>query len=300
MNFLKTGIIFLAICLSLSISLLASSKKLIEEKTFNVSPGELLYIESDGGDVEITSWDRNEVEIKIYGNSKAEKYFEFDFEQNSKGIFVDAESESNFWSNIFSSISLRFEVRVPKKFDTEIKTAGGDLSLSSTIGNINLRTSGGDVHINNCQGEIEAKTSGGDIKMQECQGNVSAGTSGGDIKCLELEGDISASTSGGDIHAEVSNGKIDLGTSGGDIVINYYGNNQGIRASTSGGDVKLTLDSDVKAELKLYTTGGDVNYNFKNLTADEITSSKLLGSINGGGKLIKCSTTGGDITFRSR
>ena len=43
-------------------------KKLIKERSFPISPGKNLMVRVSSGDVMVTSWDKAEVQIKIYGD----------------------------------------------------------------------------------------------------------------------------------------------------------------------------------------------------------------------------------------
>ncbi len=38
---------------------------LLQEKTFSINPGKALELNTSGGNVEITTWDKNEVYVKI-------------------------------------------------------------------------------------------------------------------------------------------------------------------------------------------------------------------------------------------
>jgi DUF4097 and DUF4098 domain-containing protein YvlB len=124
---------------------------------------------------------------------------------------------------------------LPSKYNTDIETSGGDITLYNLIGENNLNTSGGDVKVMSTTGELMVETSGGDITIDQHKGNSRLSTSGGDINTLKLVGNLKATTSGGDVRVEVSDGSILAKTSGGDIDISYYGNNKGIEARTSGG-----------------------------------------------------------------
>jgi DUF4097 and DUF4098 domain-containing protein YvlB len=52
-------------------------------------------------------------------------------------------------------------------------------------------------------------------------------------------------------------------TSGGDIEIDYYGNNKGIEASTSGGGIHVKVPASLKANVYFETSGGDIESNFQ-------------------------------------
>lgn len=294
--FTKLFILFILVASAITVG---KEKRLLLNKSFSVSANQDLLLNCDSGDIELSTWNKNEVLIKIYGNKKAERYFKFNVSQSDKGVELEADKKGSSWFNFFSSISILYKITVPVNFNVNGKTSGGDILISNLDGKTTLKTSGGDIKIENSKGTFSLHTAGGDILLSNCKGNTIAGTSGGDILCKNLIGDFSAKTSGGDIHTEIVNGKIETKTSGGDITIILSGNSTGIYAATSGGDISLKLDSSINADIKLHTVGGDIYNKIKNLSAEEITSSKLIGKLNGGGSLIECKTSGGDISLKS-
>lgn len=279
----------------------ASELKLVKEKTFTVKSGELLKTEAASGDVKVTGWDKSEVHVKIYANEKAEEEIEFIVEQNSEGVFVKAKKEGG-WGNWFSSknIRIRIEVMVPKNFDLNVSTAGGDVYHSSVSGKLKLSTAGGDIKVSSGSGELRASTAGGDIKVNTFMGNCKLSTAGGDIISEKIKGAVDASTAGGDIKLEVADGKVESSTAGGDIRIDYVGVYYGIKASTSGGDIAVRVPKDIKADIYASTFSGDIDCDFNVPAKKKYGNAKVEGEVNGGGETLKCTTTGGDIKIASR
>ncbi len=283
----------------LSAQLFANGLDLIHDKKFEVSDGELLELEISTGDIIIDSWNENTVSVKIFGNSKAEDKMEFTFEKTGKGVFVKGDKKGSSWFNWFNSIKVRAEIKVPKTFNIESKTSGGNVNLSNVQGRLVLKTSGGDIVILNSSGELTAKTSGGNIGAKNHFGNANLKTSGGDIETFNFEGNIYANTSGGNLNLNISNGKVDAGTSGGDVVLNYSGENMGVQLTTSGGNIMVKLPKDFSANVYCKTSGGDVDIEFPAQSSSKIKSGRFEGTFNGGGLELECKTSGGDITVKS-
>jgi DUF4097 and DUF4098 domain-containing protein YvlB len=233
-------------------------KKVIKEKTFQITEGKKISVTCDGGDVVFTPWDKSEVYVKITGNDNAEEKYDYIFESNSDEITVKAERKGG-WS-WFSNISLKIEVKVPARFN------------------------------------IYTNTSGGDIKVGGIQGGIYLETSGGDIWGDRFEGNFHASTSGGDINLFCSNAKIEASTSGGDITVEYTGVNQGIELETSGGDIDVKVPVDFDAKANLETSGGDVDCNLTLNDVKKLSETEIIANINKGGKPLIASTSGGDVS----
>jgi len=272
--------------------------QVLQEKSFKTEPGKRIKISGSTGDVLVTSWDKPEVYVKILGNKKAKEKIDFDFKQDGDLIEVIAKREGFFlWG---SGISLRFEVKVPRKYNTNISTSGGDIRFAGVEGKNILKTSGGDVSVKETFGEMNLSTSGGDISLERVAGNFNTSTSGGNIKGSNIKGSLKASTSGGDIKLEAENSYISAETSGGDITLNYTGENKGIELATSGGDIRITLPATFDASAYLSTSGGDVDIKMKTGNVKKLSSTKFEGDINNGGKELVAKTSGGTITVNSK
>ena len=263
MNSRKIELIFLLIISAVLLSattIFASGRKLIKEKSIQTQQGLTLTVEASGADIFVKTWEKAEAYVKIFGNSRAEDKMRFEIEKVESGVKVLAKKKSSSWFNFFNNgnYDVRIEVMLPKNYNTDIETSGGDIVISELKGNNNLHTSGGDVKLNSTEGELYVQTSGGDIKLDYQNGRSNLSTSGGDITVTKAYGDLKASTSGGDINIESSNGKIYAKTSGGDIELSYEGSNKGVEARTSGGRIHAKLPSTFKANVYLETSGGDI------------------------------------------
>lgn len=280
----------------------AQSRKTVLEEKFNASPGERLEVDASIGDVIINTWDKNEVYVKILASIRSADKFEFSAEKTSYGVKVVVRKRGSFLSRMFNwgGSDVRLEIGLPRNFDPDVSTSGGDIKVKSVNGDIRLRTSGGDVEVFTSAGNLKLSTSGGDIKVNGFRGASSVSTSGGDIDIDELYGDLNANTSGGDMKINSNDGKVRASTSGGDMNINYNGENKGINLTSTGGDIILTVPANTNAHLKLNTTGGDINCALNITRSVKISSSRFEAESNGGGEEIRCSTTGGDVIVKTR
>ena len=251
---------------------------IIKEETLSSSPGKNLKVKTLSGDVEVSTWSDYSVYVKITGNESAKDKLDITIENSDDGVDVFIKEKNN--SNL-SDLNLKIDIKLPQSYNADVSTAGGDLKLSGLSGNIDM------------------KTAGGDIKTSETSGSLDLKTTGGNIESLNFSGNISVSTAGGDIHLDGSNGKISGVTAGGDIKLYYKGENKGIKLTSSGGDIEITLPSDFAANCKLTTYKGEINSEIP-ITDSKKTDMKLKGTMNGGGVLLKCSTSGGDINILAK
>lgn len=266
----RTLITSLCISLIYLFTALASSQNvydddltLIKEKSFNISPGKDLHVELSSGDVKVTYWNNDEVNVKIFGNENAMEKMIFTMDGTDEYVKITGKKKSSI-SSWFSNVDVEVEIKVPAQFNLDISTAGGD------------------------------------IKCGGISGNASLSTSGGDIWADKFSGMLDASTSGGDIFLFCKDAKINSETSGGDIKLEYEGDNRGIDLSTSGGDIDIKLSDNFKASMELSTSGGDVSCSLNMSNVKKTSSSSLVAYLNGGGEILSAHTSGGDISVSEK
>lgn len=273
--------------------------KVIHDKTFSISPGNDFKLDASSGDIVISSWNKNEVHVKILGNDNAKEKVEFNFNESEDMIEVEAKYDWSLFMFV-KGVKLRFEIKVPNEFNIDAVTSGGDIKLQNVKGKVITKTSGGDISVTDLNGKIEVSTSGGDISCSNIMGDVNLSTSGGDIKANKFSGTLEVSTSGGDIQLIGSDSKISGTTSGGDISLDYSGQNQGIELNTSGGDISAKLPKDFNASANISTLGGDLKIDFTGNNAVKISSTTFEADINNGGNSLILKTSGGDIVVKKK
>jgi hypothetical protein len=212
---------------------------------------------------------------------------------------------------------VEYRITVPHKFDAEVETSGGAISVTDIKGEVNARTSGGSLKFDDIDGPINGRTSGGSITLNGGKGRAIVRTSGGSIHIREVAGDVDASTSGGGISIERASGRVKAHTSGGSIDVREAGG--AIDASTSGGGVTASLLGQPKEECRLYTSGGSISVSLSKDIHMDLDASASGGSVwtdfpvsgssdhnrrelhtplNGGGPLLYLHTSGGGISVR--
>ena len=120
------------------------------EKKFDVSKGGNLVMEDIRGDVHITTWNKNVVQINE--TRKMDVYTE----QEAKAVLKDLKSVYKKSGNTVkvgaegsyrSYMSSKFKIVVPTVFNVDVGTKGGDVSIADLQGEVELNTSGGDLDI---------------------------------------------------------------------------------------------------------------------------------------------------------
>lgn len=260
-------------------------------KEFKISSGGNLEMRGISGDISVTSWNQNKVQVvenirmEVYTEGEARKIIEHIVGQyNTSGnTLTIAGSNGRSW------IKQDFKIQVPKSFNMRIQTSGGDISVDQIDGEINLNTSGGDISVDKIKGDVNVTTSGGDLSLDNITGILKGHTSGGDIDIRQLTGTGDVKTSGGSITVRHATETLKLDTSGGDIEVEDVGAD--LRAHTSGGSIDVVNCS---GNADLNTSGGDINLRMIKGKIDAHTSG---GDIEGRvfEEPLKVHTSGGDI-----
>ena len=136
----------------------ADDLKVLHEKTFSINPGKQLKVKTPTGDVEVTYWDESKVYIKILGDEDAQERMHFAFNNNDNLIEIIADKDGSLFS-WFSGINLKYEIKVPAKFNVDVSTSGGNIKLGGVNGTAKLHTSGGDIWAERVEGNLDITTS---------------------------------------------------------------------------------------------------------------------------------------------
>jgi len=283
-------------------------------KSFTVSPGGELILESDIGSVEILTGAQNIVEIEAVleadtrDEAKAERIFqdfELDFSQEGGDVIITGDYAGSrkgwrFWEDGKRSLKVHFLITVPSRYDVTITTSGGSIAVDDLDGDVKARTSGGSLVFEEIKGEVQGETSGGSIRLSGCVGTADVHTSGGSITIGRVEGEVIARTSGGSIDVDEVLGAIDAETSGGSVSARISKQpTHDCRLVTSGGSVNVHLAEGIGLEVDAQTSGGRVYTQFPVSLRGDLSKSRLRAEVNDGGPGLFLRTSGGNINLNS-
>jgi DUF4097 and DUF4098 domain-containing protein YvlB len=245
------------------------------KKEIDTKPGKTLDLElSTGGSIDVTGWDKNVVSIVAHIRGDKEDYY-VDVDDRSSGIKVEISYEGRGRHN--GGVSA--EVMVPKKYNLELETMGGDIMLKDIEGNFSGETMGGEIELYYLKGEVKLTTMGGEIKVEDCDLDGQVKTMGGEVSLRDVIGDLDASTMGGEVsYRNVKRRdkredarEVTISTMGGEIQVDDAPG--GANVSTMGGEIRIRS---ARKYVKAKTMGGEIK----------------IDEIDGG---VKATTMGGDI-----
>lgn len=293
------------------------SKAAIErvvEKTFTVQPGGSLQVGTTGGSIRIQSADVSTVTVvareEIQADSETEadtllKRLTLTIDQAGNDVSANVEFEKRpfgFQWN-WPNVSVNFVVTVPMIYNADLKTSGGNITVSDLDGNVHARTSGGSLSLGKISGDIDCGTSGGNVTLEEGRSTVRLASSGGSISVVHAVGPADLRTSGGNLRIDLAENTLNARTSGGSIRATFKGALKGdCDLDTSGGQVRAVVDSNAAFKLDASTSGGSVDARGLTITLDagNYRRGSLAGEVNGGGPLLRLRSSGGNIIVETQ
>jgi hypothetical protein len=231
-------------------------------QTFSVEPGTVLEIYNRHGDIDVSSWDREDIEIDAVRHSTLLAPF-------LKEPTIDVSTGKQFVirtlysSNLAENFRIQYRIRVPK----------GVLVT-------NVETSNGKIDVENVSGDIDVKTSTGGIRINKVNGFVKAVTSNGKINITEVNGLYEARNDRGDISVEVP----------------AIRDNLTLRSDN--GSITAFFSPNVAAQLEASTSNGNITYTDLPLIVNQSSKTTMTGRLGEGSGKISIATSRGSINLK--
>lgn len=280
---------------------------LVEEKTLPARAGGTLTLLADRGHVEVLTNDGQQVQVKLERKIAAENaeaakaiaaMHRVAYSAADGGVSVTAEMDPEIkqdWrKNPFRSV--KYTITVPRRFDLNLATAGGHITIKDNVtGKVQVKSTGGHLTLANVDGPIKARTAGGHITAKDVNGEADLDTAGGNIHVGNVQGRVIAKTSGGNITVANTSANIVAKTSGGNVSAKISKQPQNdCDLSTSGGNVSVQIARGLALNIDAATNSGRLSAPFGR---NGRPKNKVKTELNGGGPLLKARTGGGNINF---
>jgi len=236
-------------------------------KTLPLKAGERFSLENVNGDVAVSTWKEDKVEIKavkIARDDEADlKDVEIRVEQSAGGVSV-----KTIWPKFrhHFNVNVEFEIKVPEGVALD-----------------------------------EFETTNGSVEVTGRYSRVDVGSTNGSITVVDASGELNADTTNGGIHVDRFEGRLEAETTNGNIRLEGLTFKDGVTAGTTNGSISLAIASpeSLNADLRASTTNGHITVDFP-VTLKNLTQSRhrVEARIGQGGPEISLSTTNGSITLK--
>ena len=246
-------------------------------KTYSVKPGITISVYNRNGDIDISKWDKDEIEVRalITSNRGKGELDKVEIEVSTDG---DMEIRTKYLKKR-ARVSVDYEIKVPANVIVgRLESSNGRLDLVGTKGPSVLKTSNGRIDVEDAEGDIDAETSNGRIEIENVSGYVNARTSNGRIKITGTAGISRIRTSNGRIKVEIPDIKGDE-----------------VEIKTSNGSVDVYISPDLNADIELDTSNGKISLHDIKLEVSELKKTYVKGKLGEGGVRISVDTSNGNI-----
>ena len=229
------------------------------DRTFDVRPGAVFALTNTNGRITVRSWDQPRIKVHAIKHVEsrdgdaargAMKALTLALSQPNGGLRIDTKYPRTT-DGIFEwiagtsvSLSVTYEVTVPRNMDLQIEDTNGAVEASDVRGSHRIETTNGHIALVRCAGDLNAETTNGGIVAE-----LTAVTAGRVVRLETTNGNISASlprTLAASLDASTTNGGIDS-----DLPVAARGNlsKHSLRGTINGGG----------QDLRIRTTNGSIH-----------------------------------------
>lgn len=234
-------------------------------KDFTVGAKPELRIDAKDGNVNISTWDKNQINVHVIteGYKIGPHDVRIEDRQSGDSVEVDLMIPNEYcFMCIHMHRSIRVEVRVPRPADLDLHTGDGNITGGRTQGMLRIRTGDGNVELSELDGNLRAETGDGNVRVQ------------GRFDGLDVH------TGDGNVVTEVASGS-------------KMSSSWSVR--TGDGNVELSLPDDFSADLNLRTGDGRITLDMPVQVSGSLSRSYVHGKLNNGGSTLDVHTGDGSI-----
>jgi DUF4097 and DUF4098 domain-containing protein YvlB len=282
------------------------------EKTEALAKDGKVYLNNISGDIEIRTWDRDEVKIDALKVSEASSLSQA--KENCGLVTIEVTKEAGllrietkyphkktFWGGDSVNVSVNYKLWIPAKASAEVKSVSGDVDLEAIGGAVKTGLVSGSVTLKKAAAGADLNTVSGELTLEDITGNVYLKTVSGDIDITRVKGSIEAETvSGGVEMREVTEaGSISAKSLSGDVIYQGKIDPRGrYTLKSHSGDLTMTIPADSAFEFDAETFSGSIESDFPVEISGKMSSRELHGVVNKGGAALRLSTFSGNIDLK--
>ena len=297
------AILFIVICLP-SLGLAWTEEKIIE--TYPLENEGKVYLENVSGDITVSNWDKNEIEIKATKRGQRERDLDdvtIHIRQIKGNIRIITRHDREFSLFRSGSVSVHYEIIVPAKASVRVKSISGNVEVRKIGGFLNVESVGGEIRVRVAENDVRCKSISGDIDLDYIHGDAELESVSGEISIQEIEGSVEAGTVSGDIELEAFSHaeELELSSTNGDIELRGELSPGGIyRLDSFRGDTKVEIPSGSDFEFSAKTFSGSIECDFELKMSGRFNTKEVRGAVGVGGGSLNVSSFSGDIRILKR
>lgn len=225
------------------------------DKQMSIGTDTLLQIKVQRGEVQIQSWDKNEVSVTGTLDELSEGFV---FEQKGNNLNIEDKMPRHY--NGSDNNGSKLTIKVPKTVKLSADTVSANLQMSQTQGELELNTVSGNITADNLGGSPTLHTVSGNIITKGLTGKVMLDTVSGEIKDAESKGEIKYRLVSGDLNSQTLADKVKVEQVSGEVKGDFKTAKE-INVRTVSGDTQVSL-AKTFAKANLESVSGDMMVSF--------------------------------------
>jgi DUF4097 and DUF4098 domain-containing protein YvlB len=184
--------------------MLGRSYPFSQELTRDFPPGSSLKVVSDGGDISISSWDKNQIEVSVRKSIRTRNQAEANqmdaatqaqIVVNGNEVLLNANTMGAGGSGVKSNLA----IYLPRNAGVTVAARHGDVTVDGRTGDIEVSASHGDVRLSAITGNISVAVRHGSMHAKKIDGDAAVTGAMDEAKLFDITGKAS-------VDGEVSDG----------------------------------------------------------------------------------------------
>ncbi len=200
----------------------------MKRETLAVAGQVKISVENVNGDLQVVGWERPEITAKTSGDL---------LELNNEGQAVSVRCDDDLILYVAREASLSLD------------NISGDADIRALTGDVTIVNVSGDLQVRNV-GAAKIDSVGGDLSLRSSSGNLQVGKVGSNASLRDVKGDVVLESVNSDLHLRNMEGNV-TAVAGGDAILSLHPKNGTNIDVTAGCDLLLCVPTTLDAQLDL-------------------------------------------------
>jgi len=271
-------------------------------KNAKVAPDATVEVSNVQGKVQITAWDKNEVDLLATLESSKD---ELEFEATERNVHIEVRRPRGKYNSDEDDANLT--IRVPRGARIIADTVSADIGVTGVRGEQSLQSVSGELRTQAFDAPLKATSVSGEIIVTGNGGKspVSTENVSGTSTVTGVRGNYDGEAVSGEIHATVAAAeRVELNSVSGDIELSVeLGATSRLDLESVSGEIGLRIKPPVNADFDIESFSGDIENCFGQKARDTskyTPGSELNFTQGSGGARVEIQTLSGEISVCDR
>lgn len=263
------------------------------EESADMAPDGRVTVVNINGDIDVSTWDRDAVEL----TGELGDGSELVFEASGGDVRVEVEAEERrSWGGPEPTDLV---LRVPRRAELDVTGVSSDIRIDGAGGaTLSVESVSGDVQVKGEVERLDLVAVSGDVEFRGSARRSNVENVSGDVELEGLEGELEVSLVSGDV--TLDGGVFDLGrfeSVSGTLELRLEVRDGGrLSVETMSGDVELFVPANQAAEFRAQTFSGDIRSQFGSPQREKTGPGTRLNHVAGEGRAtIRLESFSGDV-----